>query len=214
MTSPPRKILLHTCCAHCLAKLLAGIHEITTGPCSPLVHWYNPNIHPLIEYRRRLKATKILCERARLPLVADETYGLLPFLRTVQNHENPGDRCPRCYALRLDRAAATAAANNCPQFTTTLITSTHQDHALIRAAGEAAAARHHVAFLYRDLRTATPPQKLVHSLYKQQYCGCIFSEYDRFHPTITHLYPPPRPTRPPPPQPHAPASQSPSLPHG
>ena len=201
--SPPSsapRILLHACCAHCLAKLLAGIPEIASGAWTPVVLWYNPNIHPLIEWRRRLKAVKMLCERARIPLLADETYGLLPYLRAVRGHEASGERCDRCYALRLSRAAAEAAANGCPRFTTTLVTSTHQDHSRIRAAGEAAAAASGAEFLYRDLRDAPFDPKLVHSLYKQQYCGCIFSEYDRFRDTTTHLYPPPPPRVPPAPQ--------------
>ena len=66
------RLLVHACCAHCLGKLLAGL-EAESGNSDCLVFWGNPNIHPLIEWRRRLKAVKMLAERARLPLVADET---------------------------------------------------------------------------------------------------------------------------------------------
>jgi len=186
-----KKILVHVCCAHCLAEVLSGLEEVRAKTLSPVVRWFNPNIHPLIEWRRRLKAVKMLCERAKLPLLADERYGLRDFLHALAGTYDVGARCRRCYALRLGDAARTAAAEGIPLFTTTLITSVHQDHAAIRAAGEAAAAEHGVTFLYRDLRAAKDVDaKLVFSLYKQQYCGCVFSEEERFAPTVTHLYPP------------------------
>lgn len=186
------QILVHTCCAHCLGKLLAAL-AAEPGGASPVVFWGNPNIHPLIEWRRRLKAVKMLVERARLPLIADETYGLVDFCRAVHGHEAVPERCARCYALRLGRAAQVARKAGCAAFTSTLVTSRHQDHALIRAAGEAAAAAEGVPFLYLDARAAEPDPDLVKMLYHQQYCGCIFSEFDRFQDTSTHLWPPPAP---------------------
>ena len=184
------QILIHACCAHCLGKLLADLKNRPDAG-APVVYWFNPNIHPLIEYRRRLKAVKMLVERAQLPLIADETYGLVEFCRAVHGHEGAPERCARCYALRLERAAAAARAAGCRRFTSTLVTSRHQDHALIRAAGEAAGAAAGVEFLYRDARAAEADPDLVKMLYHQQYCGCVFSEYDRFKDTRTHLWPPP-----------------------
>lgn len=184
------RILVHACCAHCLGKLLADL-ESAPDAWEPTVYWWNPNIHPLIEFRRRLKAVKMLVERARLPLLADETYGLLEFCRAVHGHEEAPERCSICYALRLQRAAQAAREAGCRAFTSTLVTSRHQDHALIRAAGEAAARAAGVRFLYRDARAAEPKPEWVHMLYRQQYCGCVFSEYDRFQKTSAHLWPPP-----------------------
>ena len=185
------KILIHACCAHCLAETLAGLEEVKKKEWSPVVRWHNPNIHPLIEWRRRLKAVKMLCERAGLPLLADETYGLRDFLHALDGTYGAGDRCRTCYAHRLVDAARTAKEAGIPLFTTTLITSVHQDHAAIRAAGEKAGEENGVPFVYRDLRGVEDVDaKLVFSLYKQQYCGCVFSEEERFAPTTTHLYPP------------------------
>ena len=182
------KILIHACCAHCLGKLLAGLK---TEPVAydPVLFWGNPNVHPLIEWRRRLKAVKMLAERTQLPLIADETYGLVEFCRAVHGHEAVPERCARCYALRLGRAATVAREAGCRVFTSTLVTSEHQDHALICAAGEVAGAAEGVEFLYRDWRAAAADEKLVAMLYRQQYCGCVFSEYDRFKDTNTHLWP-------------------------
>ena len=183
------RILIHACCAHCLGKTLAGLKAEPVA-YEPTVYWGNPNIHPLIEWRRRLKAVKMLAERARLPLIADETYGLVEFCRAVHGHEAVPERCARCYALRLGRAAEAARDAGCRVFTSTLVTSKHQDHDLIRAAGEAAARAAGVEFLYRDWRAAEADEKHVAMLYHQQYCGCVFSEYDRFKDTKTHLWPP------------------------
>ena len=184
------KILIHACCAHCLGKLLAGL-AAEPAAWDPVAFWGNPNVHPLIEWRRRLKAVKMLAERARLPLIADETYGLVEFCRAVHGHEAAPERCVRCYALRLNRAAQVAREAGCAAFTTTLATSRHQNHALIRAAGEAAGAAAGVEFLYRDWRAAEADADLVKMLYHQQYCGCVFSEWDRFKDTTTHLWPAP-----------------------
>ena len=92
------------------------------------------------------------------------------------------------YDLRLGATAAKAVELGCTSFTSTLITSKHQDHALIRAAGEAAAAEHGVEFMYRDLREAEADARLLTGLYRQQYCGCVFSEAERFGSTNKHLY--------------------------
>ncbi len=181
------KIFIHTCCAHCLGKLLTGLKNEPVER-EPVVYWDNPNIHPLIEYRRRLNAVKMLVERAKLPLIADENYGLVEFCRAVHGHEEMPERCMRCYALRMDRTAKAAREAGIHLFTTTLVTSSHQSHALIRAAGEAAAAAEGLEFFYRDFREDEADPALVKMLYHQQYCGCVFSEYDRYINTRIHLW--------------------------
>jgi len=181
------KILIHTCCAHCLGKLLTGLKADDTA-WEPVVYWNNPNIHPLIEYRRRLKAVKMLVERAPLPLIADERYGLVSFCRAIHGHEAVPERCTRCYAMRMESTAKAARKAGIGIFTSTLVTSSHQDHALIRSAGEAAATAEGLEFLYRDFRADESDADLVKMLYHQQYCGCVFSEYDRYKDTRTHLW--------------------------
>jgi len=181
------KILIHTCCAHCLGKLLTGL-KADAADWEPVVYWDNPNIHPLIEYRRRLKAVKMLVERAKLPLIANENYGLVEFCRSIHGYEEAPERCKCCYALRMNSTAKAAVEAGCDVFTSTLVTSSHQDHGLIRAAGAAAATAEGLEFLYRDFRKDEPDTALVKMLYHQQYCGCVFSEYDRYKDTRTHLW--------------------------
>lgn len=189
MAESGQRLLIHTCCAHCLGQVLAGLTQ-EAEKWAPLIFWYNPNIHPLLEYRRRLKAVKMLGERTRLPLMVEDTYGLVEFCRAVHGRENAPERCGRCYELRLGRAARAAREAGIAVFTTTLLASRHQDHGQIRAAGEAAAASAGVTFLCRDWRLFSADPVLLHMLYHQQYCGCIFSEYDRYRHTTTHLWPP------------------------
>lgn len=191
------KLLVHACCAWCLAKCLPGLAREGVEPGAATIFWYNPNIHPLIEYRRRLKALKMLCERAGLPLADGreegeerEGYGLVAFCRAVQGREAAPARCAVCYGMRMRRAARAAKEGGYDAFTTTLLTSLQQDHALLRAAGKEAAEEFGVRFLYRDWRGEMADGQLTKWLYKQSYCGCVFSEYDRYHATTTHLWPP------------------------
>ena len=184
------KLLVHACCAWCLGKCLPGLAK-EGEDLQATVFWYNPNIHPLIEYRRRLKALKMLCERAGLPVEADDEYGLVEFCRAINGREDVPDRCAVCYAMRMRRAARAAQEGGYDAFTTTLLTSLQQHHELLRAACEAAAEEFGVAFLYRDWRGETADDRLLKWLYKQSYCGCVFSEYDRYRATTTHLWPPP-----------------------
>ncbi len=179
-------VLLHICCAACaiepFERLSAEGHRVTG--C-----FYNPNIHPLVEFRRRLKAVKVLQERLPMPVVYAEDYGLVAYLDSVDWH-SPA-RCEGCYRLRLAHTARLAAERGFDAFTTTLLSSAHQDHELIRRVAEGAAEQSGVAFLYADWRGLSErsherARKL--RLYMQSYCGCIFSEQERYRDTTLHIY--------------------------
>lgn len=182
------RILVHICCAVCWAKTLHGLKTLLPGEAEIEGLWYNPNIHPLLEYRRRLKALQVFMERDNTPVSIMDEYGLEPFCLAVHRHYQMPERCHRCYSLRMEQTAAYAAANGFYQFTTTMVTSTHQDHGMIRAAGEDAAGRHGLDFFYMDLRRIDVPESLTRGIYHQQYCGCVFSENDRYENTTKHLY--------------------------
>ena len=191
------KLLVHACCAWCLGKCLPGLAREGLGAEEATVFWYNPNIHPLIEYRRRLKAVKMLCERAGLALAERreegeerEGYGLLEFCRAIHGREAVPERCAECYGMRLRRVAREAKEGGFDAFTTTLLTSLQQNHELLRTVGEKAAEEFGVEFFCRDWRGETADERLTKWLYKQSYCGCVFSEYDRYRGTTTHLGPP------------------------
>ncbi|MBE3069047.1 MAG: epoxyqueuosine reductase QueH [Planctomycetes bacterium] len=183
MTEPT--LLVHVCCGVCVAALLEPLRRLG----APVLYFHNPNIQPLIEFRRRLKAAQTLAEREGLDLVADARYDPKAFLRAVP-WDRP-ERCVACYRLRLSATARLAAERGIPAISTTLLASTHQDHAAVRAVGEEEAARQGVAFHYEDWRPLAArghDEAKRLSLYRQQYCGCLFSEEERFAPTALHLY--------------------------
>lgn len=172
------KILLHACCApcanQCVDTLRAEGNDVT-------LLWLNPNIHPYTEYRARRDALRTYAQLREVPLVEAGTYGLRPFLAAVM--DDVDGRCVECYRMRLDEAAAMAAEGGYDGFTTSLLISPYQQHDLIRQVGEEAAARHGVAFVYRDFRPYFRAGQQVArelGLYMQKYCGCIFSEEDRY----------------------------------
>lgn len=172
------RILLHTCCGPCaivpLEDLSSEGHELA---CALL----NPNIHPYLEFERRNEAARDVAAHYGVPIVREDPYGLTEFLRAVVGREE--ERCPICYEMRLDRAASVARELGFDGFTTTMLVSTHQDHDLIKKLGEAAAVRHGVVFVYRDFRPRVmdgvrKSKEMGH--YRQQYCGCIYSEHERY----------------------------------
>ncbi|MFC1805419.1 epoxyqueuosine reductase QueH [Planctomycetota bacterium] len=183
-----QSILVHTCCAPCLCALLEPL-EARDGDFT--AYFYNPNIHPLIEFRRRLKAVQVLADQARFPLVVDDAYGLNAFLDAVWNSRERPQRCRACYTMRLEATAAYAAGHGFPVFTSTLLVSPQQDREVICEVGHAAAERHGVAFDdtdYRDRHDVGVAQAKKQQLYRQQYCGCIFSEHERYRDTSVHVF--------------------------
>ena len=179
------KKLLHVCCANCLSDIVDAV----AGEGDEVVLLFaNPNIHPLVEFRRRRKSVRLLAGRLGLAL-EEEPYGLFDFLDAVRGKEREGDggaRCGVCYGLRLGRAAERAKEIAADAFTTTLLVSRQQDRDGVVDAGNAAANKWGVPFEAPDLRElhgkdSARPKDL--KLYRQQYCGCIFSEEERFRET-------------------------------
>jgi epoxyqueuosine reductase len=172
------KILLHVCCANCAIvpfRRLGEKGKTVTG------FFFNPNIHPFQEYRKRLDTVREYAERVALPVVFRDEYLLEEFLRNVASH--PEDRCRYCYAVRLRATAQEAREGGYDGFTTTLLYSIYQKHDLIRETGEEAGREFGVSFLYDDFRPGWKEgveTSLAMGLYRQQYCGCIYSEKDRY----------------------------------
>jgi hypothetical protein len=181
------KVLLHICCAHCMEAALNGLREEFADALEVEGYFYNPNIHPLLEFRKRLKAVKVANEALRIPVRYHEDYGLEVYLREIWDG-GAGGRCRRCYDERLKAIAQLAAEAGFEVFTSTLCTSRQQDHAAIRQAGEAAAEAWALAFLYRDWRDQARVLRKRPGIYRQQYCGCIFSEAERYAATGQELY--------------------------
>lgn len=145
------------------------------------VLWHNPNIHPVAEYRLRLQALKDFAEREGFPLIVKDVYGLRDFVRAVAGDLD--SRCEHCYRVRLETAAKTAAEEGFEAFSTTLLYSRYQKHELIREIARQMADKYGTSFYYRDWRELWDEGKrlsLEAGMYRQKYCGCVFSEEERY----------------------------------
>lgn len=176
--NPMIPILLHCCCGPCAAYSIRWLREHqfeVTG------FWYNPNIHPFTEHQNRLAAAQTLSERFGFPLIVSEGYEMMAYFRAVVGKE--GSRCLECYRMRLERTARTAAEKGFPRFTTTLLISPYQNQTAIQEIGMEMARRNGVEFYYHDFTDGfRESQRMARELdlYRQKYCGCLYSEWERF----------------------------------
>lgn len=176
--SVPEHLLLHTCCAPCL---IAPYRQLKAEGIRLSALWYNPNIHPVTEYRNRLGTLREFAEREGFPLIVKDDYGLREFVRKVA--ADIDNRCEWCYRSRLEVAARTARELGCDAWSTTLLYSKYQKHELIREIAEQTARETGTVFYYRDWRPLWSEGVRLSKeevMYRQKYCGCVFSEEDRY----------------------------------
>ena len=174
------KLLLHCCCGPCSvavirALLMEGLDEGLS------CYFYNSNIHPYTEHQARLTAWRELMAHYKLPAYEETGYPLEEWLGAVAG--NPKERCEYCYLSRLTQTAAKASELGCEAFSTTLLISLYQQHQRLRELGEEIALRQGLTFFYRDWRPhfkAGQAAAREMGLYRQKYCGCIYSEKERF----------------------------------
>lgn len=173
-------ILLHICCGPCSLYPLKTLREIGIKVKG---YFYNPNIHPNQEFKLRIEALREVEKIEALEIIWEDTYGLKTFLDEVSFHWERPKRCERCYYIRLKKTAETAEKLRASAFTTTLLYSPFQLHDLIKEIGEELSYRYKVPFYYEDWRKGYQEGKaraIELGIYRQKYCGCIFSEEERF----------------------------------
>jgi predicted adenine nucleotide alpha hydrolase (AANH) superfamily ATPase len=174
----PPKLLLHICCAPdalYVFRLLQGDYDLTG-------FFSNANVHPAEEYRQRLEEARRVAGLVGVPLIEDDYAPGLWLERTRKFADDPekGRRCDVCYALRLKRTAETAASLGFGLFGTVLTLSPWKKAAVINRIGRQFAARNGLAFLEADFKKKDGFKKSVelsraHGLYRQDYCGCVYS---------------------------------------
>ncbi|MDX9821308.1 MAG: epoxyqueuosine reductase QueH [Syntrophales bacterium] len=172
------KILLHICCGPCTIfplKVLRSEGFAVQGL------FFNPNIHPYQEYVRRLDTLRAYADERSLEVRFDEEYPLEEFLSNVALRVD--QRCRHCYEVRMRTTANLARKEGFRFFTTTLLYGIYQKHDLVAEIGRAVAKETGVEFYYSDFRTGWKEGVDLSKelgMYRQRYCGCIYSEKERF----------------------------------
>lgn len=203
-------MLLHVCCGPCLSGTLEGFTEFLQSPRKGLF-WFNPNIHPYLEYKFRLESFQKMASIVNCEVhYSNAGYGLNTFLAGLQSKdiriprilptaeiiqadsEFRQERCAFCYEYRLGETARSAAELGYDSFSTTLLISPYQDQNAIERIGTVNAEKYGVGFIFRDLRPFYPKIRINadrYELYRQKYCGCIFSEHERYAGSKKHRLP-------------------------
>ena len=179
-------ILLHICCGPCAIYPLRALreqgHEVTGL-------FYNPNIHPLQEYLRRRGSAQEVAGRFCLRMIfLDREYDPQAYMRRVAFRET--SRCLLCYQLRLERTLSIARRGKFQGFSSTLLYSKQQQHQVIARLGADLAGDGRVGFVYQDFRLGWQEgiqQSLEWKLYRQDYCGCLYSEFERFQGSLQEV---------------------------
>lgn len=171
------RILTHICCAPCFTyphkRLEEEGHEVTG-------FFYNPNIHPYQEYKSRKIALEKYVELRSAKVIYKDDYDIENYLRGALEVE---DRCRFCYTMRLAETAKTARFLDFDAFTTSLLISPYQKHEMLAEVGKKIADENGVEFYYEDFREGYGESREIAKaleLYMQKYCGCIFSEKERY----------------------------------
>ncbi len=173
------KLLLHICCAPCsiypLRILREARHQV-------MGYFHTSNIHPYTECLKRQETLARYAREIDLKVIIADKYDLEGFLQSVVYRET--QRCRICYHLRLRTTALLAKRGKFDAFSTTLLYSKFQKHEIIRSMGEAVADEVRIPFHYQDFREGwkegVETSKRM-GMYRQGYCGCIFSEKERYY---------------------------------
>ncbi len=184
-TSKSSRILLHSCCAPCtlypMARLMSQGFAVTG-------FFFNPNIHPFSEFEKRLAAVSEYYRVTKVGLIVDPSYNVGDFLREV--FASTTRRCETCWRMRLKAAFVKGKEIGVDAVTTTLFYSIYQDHDTLRGIAREESADSGVDVYYEDFRTGWHEgQRRARAMgvYRQKYCGCIFSEEERYKKKIEAL---------------------------
>lgn len=179
---PKQKLLLHSCCAPCVTvpvERLRFDYEITC-------FFYNPNIHPTEEYLKRLEEINNLASQLNVEIIIHQYDSDRWFELTNGWEDEPegGERCKICFGMRLQETAKYTKKHGFDVFSTTLSISPHKDAILINQIGEKLAEQYQIKFLVANFKKKDGYKLSIelsrkYDLYRQDYCGCVFSRSDR-----------------------------------
>jgi predicted adenine nucleotide alpha hydrolase (AANH) superfamily ATPase len=178
MTAATEKVLLHMCCGPCA---IYPVKVLRKHGYELMGYFHRQNIHPYTECQQREATLMAFAEAEKIRVLHEPGYDIETFLQNVAFREQ--NRCLYCYHARLKAAAHIARRGRFHGFTTTLLYSKFQRHEEIRSIGDAIGRKMGIPFLYFDFRTGWKEgiaASKARGMYRQQYCGCIFSERDRY----------------------------------
>jgi predicted adenine nucleotide alpha hydrolase (AANH) superfamily ATPase len=176
-------LLIHTCCAPCLTIPVLRLSD----KFSIVSYYYNPNIHPYTEYKTRLEALEKFANLKKISLVFEkfDYASTKKFISTQLKEDEKGkkERCLFCYEERIKKTVEFALEHGYKIFTTSLLTSPYQYHDEIRSICESYAKKFGLTFIYEDFRKDYKKSIELckeYDIYRQKYCGCVFSEFERY----------------------------------
>ena len=180
-------ILLHSCCGPCSSSVL----ELLSKYFDVTVLWYNPNLYPEAEYDKRLETQKQLIDaiaedgvQAKLLVESWRSEDYFSRIKGLENEPEEGRRCLECFRIRLEETARIASERGFEWFCTTLTVSSRKDAVAINAIGREAEAKYGVKWLPSEFKKREGNHRSIilsekYGLYRQEYCGCVFSLVNR-----------------------------------
>lgn len=187
-------LLIHSCCAPCSSYVL----EYLSGYFKITIFYYNPNIYPEEEYSRRVieQQELITAMKTKNPIKFIEgkydTKSFYNIAKGLEVEKEGGERCFKCYELRLDEAVKIAKEKGYDYFTTTLSISPYKNAKKLNEIGERLGQEQGVKYLYSDFKKKNGYKRSielskVYNLYRQDYCGCVYSKNERENEIKNHL---------------------------
>lgn len=176
-------LLLHSCCAPCSSYVL----EYLSNYFKITVFYYNPNIYPEEEYRRRAKEQEVFISNIKIKHEISfiegnyDSKSFYAIAKGLEGQKEGGERCTRCFELRLGEAAIMAKKSSYDYFTTTLSISPHKDAKRLNEIGDRLSKEYGINYLYSDFKKKEGYKRSIelskeYNLYRQDYCGCVFSK--------------------------------------
>ncbi|HON06346.1 MAG TPA: epoxyqueuosine reductase QueH [Candidatus Ratteibacteria bacterium] len=173
------KIIVHVCCGVCAITTFRFLEE----KFEPIGFWFNPNIHPYEEYKKRLQNAGYVFQKLGRSIEWNIEYSIDKWFSLITPvAKNKHLRCERCYEIRLEKTAQFASEKGIRFFTTTMFYSVHQNLEAIEKIGNLIAEKYSLNFLPMDLRPYYQKGQEISKnwlVYRQRYCGCLFSELER-----------------------------------
>lgn len=180
------KLLLHICCGPCL---IYPLQQLRLKGIEVEGVFYNPNIHPLSEYKKRREAVEGFSRTADIKVIYPD-YKPEEFFQAVSPYPNllpQGERekrCSLCWRMRLEKTAALAKENGFACFSSTLLVSPYQNQEVLRNTGDEVSKDTGMNFYYEDFRPGfrqAHQQAASKGMYCQKYCGCVYSKINQSH---------------------------------